>query len=675
MVEYYNNTLTLEANWLVEHDVMTESQYRHATTRKQVQVLRRGCLNTPALVAYDSMPERFKRKVVEVIGRSPYDLVKTNQLQALISDHIELSQFFDNYKLMDGRYIPQNTRHEYYINAIILEAIHILITDKKAKRSALGHKTAKIWEKIAESVMELDRVRFPHSLPANPRRLESKYRTYRKDGAQSLIHKNFANNNAAKVDDKDKESVIVELLAAPNNLDNVQVMKFYNLIAEKAGWKKITAGTVANWREEYDTMIYAGRRGSVAFSNKKTMQVKRSAPSAPMYFWTLDGWDAELLYQKTENGRTTYHNRPTVVVVLDAFNKYPIGYAVGTGENMELIRMALRSAAKHTEELFGRMYRTHQIQSDRFAVKAMTPFYEVLGKHYTPARAKNAKAKIIEPYFNHINKTYCQIQPNWSGFGITSDAEKQPNVEYLNKYKNHFPDFDQVCRQIDVMIMAERSHKIEEFMRAWDGIDNADKIELSRESYLLQFGSTTGRQILMQHNGLLPTINGVKYTYDCFDVNFRKHSSVKWNVVYDPDDMSRALAVNEDQTLQFLLEEKYVQPMALKDRKDGDSQQLQRVNDFNKQLKGEVTEFRAMSAENASEFTEMLPQFETLKKMCITDSKGQHKKNKYLPPNPPGLRQAQPPRQALNGEQNAAKPKAINLVQTEITEESIYDKL
>ena len=76
MVEYYNNTLTLEANWLVEHDIMTESQYRHATTRKQVQVLRRGCLNTPALVAYDSMPERFKRRVVEVIGKSPYDLVK-----------------------------------------------------------------------------------------------------------------------------------------------------------------------------------------------------------------------------------------------------------------------------------------------------------------------------------------------------------------------------------------------------------------------------------------------------------------------------------------------------------------------------------------------------------------------------------------------------------------------
>ena len=659
MVQYYNNTLALEASWLVEQEVISKDNYDILQRRNKIHVLRRGCMNTPALVAYDSMPERFKRRVVEVIGKSPYDLVKTNQLQAMIEDNAELSQYFDTYKIADRRFIPQNTRHEYYINAIILDAIHRLLTDKKAKKSALGHKMKRAWEQISEAVAELDRTRYPHSLPANARRLEDKYKKYRSEGPECLIHKNFANNNAAKVDDKDKESVIVELLAAPNNLDNVQVMKFYNLIAEKAGWKKITAGTVANWREEYETMIYAGRRGSVAFSNKKEMQVKRSAPTAPMYFWTLDGWDVELLYQKYENGRTTYHNRPTVVVILDAFNKYPVGYAVGTNETPELIQMALRNAARHIEELFGKMYLVHQVQSDRYSFKTMTPFYETLADKVTPARAKNAKAKIIEPYFNYMNKAYCQYQPNWSGFGITSDPEKQPNVEFINKFKKNFPEFEDVCRQIDIMIMAERANKVEAYMNAWMRMADTDKIELSYKNYLMQFGSTTGRQILMQHNGLIPTINGVKHTYDCFDTDFRNHSTVKWNVVYDPDDMNRILAVNDDQSLQYLLEEKYIQPMALKDRKDGDSEQLKRVNDFNKQLKGEVTEFRAMSAENASEFIGMLPQFETLKKMCITDSKGQHKLN----------------RNRARSIEEGATVKAVNTVQAEVTETSIWDKI
>lgn len=655
MVEYYNNTLAVEADWLIDSGILTKSNYDVLSARNKIQVVRRGCRNTPALVNYDAMPERFKRKVVEVMGKNPYEFVKTNQLQELITDNAEISQFFENYQLDNGKYIPQNTRHEYYINAIVLEAIHVLITDKKAKRAALGHKTARIWEKIAESTLELDRVRFPHSLPANSRRLQDKYSQYRKEGAICLIHKNFQNNNAARVDDKNKESVIVELLSAPNNLDNAQVMRFYNMIAEKVGWKHITPGTVANWREKYDAEIYAGRRGSVAFSNKKAMQVKRSAPTAPLYYLTLDGWDAELLYAKKEGNRTTYHNRPTVVVVLDGFNKYPLGYAVGTHETPELIQMALRNAVQHTSELFGAMYRAHQVQSDRYAVKMMTPYYETIGEKFTPARAKNAKAKIIEPYFNHLNKTYCQFQPNWSGFGITSDPEKQPNVEFLNKFKSHFPDFDMVCQQIDVMIRAERSQKIEQYMNAWDQLAETDKLALDYKNYLLQFGSTTGRSILMQSNGLLPTINGVKHTYDCFDTNFRRHSTTKWNVIYDPDDMSRVLAVNEDQSLQFLMEEKYVQPMALKDRQHGDSDQLQRVREYNRKLEQEVTDFRTETQQQSDDFIRMLPQFETLKKLTITDSKGQHK-----------------------NERSAVKDthvKRITATQAEIEPENYFDKL
>ena len=83
MVQYYNNTLALEASWLVEQEVISKDNYDILQRRNKIHVLRRGCMNTPALVAYDSMPERFKRRVVEVIGRSPYDLVKTNPLQAL----------------------------------------------------------------------------------------------------------------------------------------------------------------------------------------------------------------------------------------------------------------------------------------------------------------------------------------------------------------------------------------------------------------------------------------------------------------------------------------------------------------------------------------------------------------------------------------------------------------
>jgi len=628
-MEYYNNILTVKAGWLIDEGIMLEHQYKYLAKTNQVNVIRRASRNTPALVSYDSIPERFKIKIKEVLKADPYEVARVNEIEVRIRHNEAHAKFFEeDFVLSDGRNLPKETRTEYYANAIILDAIHRMISEKKASLRARGHRMTRKWDHIAKGVQDLDRTKYPHDLPANPRSLEKKYNKYFKSGLISLIHKNFMNANAAKLDDDIKVSYLTELLAAPNNLDNSQIARLYNMIAGQMGWRKITTAAVGVWRDKLDTTIYAGRRGSVAFSNTKAMQVKRSAPTTPMTYWTLDGWDVELLYQKSEGGQTTYHHRPTVVIVLDACMKYPIGYAKGTHETPELTKAALRNAARHTQELFGKMYRVNQIQSDRYAIKTLSPIYGVVADKVTPARAKNAKAKIIEPYFNtSVNKKYCQLLPNWSGFGITSDRDKQPNTEYLNKYKTSFPDFDGVCRQIDMIIEREREEKRERFVELWNSMDESRKIELSHESYLLNFGDTTGRTILLQSSGLHPTILGQRRDYDCFDISFREHASTKWRVMYDPDDLTKVLAINEDETLRYVLEEKYVQPMALADRKDGDSDQLQRIRNFNKELEKTVIERRSKSAEIVRDHLAETPTIEdkTLKRLLITDSKGQHK--------------------------------------------------
>jgi hypothetical protein len=58
----------------------------------------------------------------------------------------------------------------------------------------------------------------------------------------------------------------------------------------------------------------------------------------------------------------------------------------------------------HINELFGQPFRPWQIQSDHYALKQLTPFYQAMGHLHTPAAVGNAKSKVIEPYFNHINK-------------------------------------------------------------------------------------------------------------------------------------------------------------------------------------------------------------------------------------------------------------------------------
>src|SRR5690606_34361163 len=113
-----------------------------------------------------------------------------------------------------------------------------------------------------------------------------------------------------------------------------QIASFYNMAASiTPGWEVITAGAVANLRKELDLYVFAGQHGTTELTHRKHMQNKRSKPSASMLFWSMDGWDAELLYQKTAidskgNSVTTYHNRLTVVMILDPFNNYIVGYAI-----------------------------------------------------------------------------------------------------------------------------------------------------------------------------------------------------------------------------------------------------------------------------------------------------------------------------------------------------------
>lgn len=641
-MEYYNNVLCFEAGWLIDSDIVTKSNYDALVRRKQFNVVRRATTGTPALVAYDSMPDRIKKAIKKKIKGDPYDQVQLNELENLIEPNAKALDFFESFKLNDGRFIPKQPRVAYYNNAIVLDAVQRFIIKKKTGRCA---KSSYSWATISELVQNLDRVRFPHDLPTNFEALQRKYSKYMsKDdagGCISLVHKNFLKDraNAAVINDEYKESVLMEMLGDPRNLDNMRIARCYNQMAEPMGWRKISSDTVAVFRDKYDLETYAGRHGGNALHNNKLMQVKRSAPTMPLYFLTLDGWDVELLYQRTENGRTTYYHRPTVIVVLDPCKKYPLGYAVGTHENPELIKKALRNAAKHTAELFGKMYRTHQIQSDRYAFKALTPIYEAMGAKVTPARAHNAKAKVIERYFLHLNDEYCHIQRNWSGYGVTSDKMKQPNVDYLNKYNKDFPDFEGVVKQVSQIIEFERQSKREAYLEQWAKVRDEDKIELSYESYLSTFGEPIMKRnnkelretYMLQGSGINATIRGIKRAYDCFDPLFRRYASTQWGIVFDPEDTSRILAVNADESLRFVLEEKHIQPMALKDRQEGDAYELGRVREYNDQVVDYITERRATAAENVRELFNENPQLDgTLAKLLLVDSNGQHKNNRNI---------------------------------------------
>ncbi|MBQ9254986.1 MAG: hypothetical protein IJ180_09470 [Bacteroidales bacterium] len=632
-MEYYNNIQAVEFRDI--SDIICAGTFNSLCSRGQVERLRRAHYGYSALYSVESFPLKYRKAIKEKFSEEMKEDATTKLLDAEeIKTDMQAVKFYSEYVLTDGRHLPSDKQTEYTNNASILnrcKEIYQISCERRNRTSGTRIKKGEFWKKVSDKLTKLQED-FPNSLPTDTMRLQKKYNDYQKRGYEAMISGKFMNKNNAKILGEDKESIIITLISDRRNLQNTQIAVIYNEVAKKMGWKEIREGTVANWREKYTLESYAGRYGENKFRADKTMQVKRQRPTMPMLYWTADSWDVELLYQKTKEDKsghnvTTYHNRLTVCVILDTSINYPVGYAIGEYETPDLIRQALKDAVNHTKALFGERYIVNEFQSDRYAIKNLQEAYRSITENFVPARAHNAKAKVIEPYFRYLNDTYCHFANNWSGYGVTSRKELQPNGNVPTALKKMFPTMEECAEQIAKIIECEREKKYLQFTQGFEKLPQDKKITISNEQYLLQFGKDNKRTNKLEGNGLNITISGKKYHYDCFDTDFRRYSYEDWTVKYDEDDMTRVLATNKDNTLQFMLEEKRLQPMALAERKEGDREELQRVFDYNKSIERHVMDVicsaqdrtRRFLLDNAGKLDE------TLSKLMITDSRGQHK--------------------------------------------------
>lgn len=474
------------------------------------------------------------------------------------------------------------------------------------------------------------------SLPTAYVKLRKKIREYEAEGAICCVdRRGQSNKNAAKVYTEDQTALLRTICGRSASYNAQQIANFYNLVAEAKGWDTISRRSALNYLNEYHLIVEAGRNGSEAFRNKISMQPRRKRPTEALSFWSLDGWTVELYYQKDVKGPDgkithTYTNRLTAVVVLDATCDYPVGYAIGEGESVKLIAEAVKNAIDYVHDTLGGPYRPYQIQSDHYGIKSMGTVYNDVAKYFTPARVKNAKSKPIERYFRYLNENYCQLyfgNSNWSGFGVKTRGKKQPNIDVLELRKRNFPYKEGVIQQIHWIFQQEREKKQKTWMEAWLRMPESDRLTLSRENYLLNFGMRNDRTIRIQAGCLAPTILGKQRAYDTFDLNFRKNPLQSWTVMYDERDLSTILVTNETKKERYLLNAVHEQPMALRDREDGDFEALKAIDNFNKNvLEPSVIETVNRDEETVKNLLLQTPELEGWRTVnMLTDSRGQQK--------------------------------------------------
>lgn len=222
-MEYYGNRLCISMRDLVDGGIMSEPNYKQLASRGRFEVVRngrgQGCY---ALVAVDSLPQRYQDKVNEV-----YPGGAQARLEGWIKSNYEVDQaatafFFDKGKC--GVALTADKAKEYITNASVLNTCIKLYERASTAQRLFGGKYD--WSMMTTTIETL-RKHFGHTLPASTLRFRKKVNDYKANGYACLISGKFGNQSARKVDHK-TERLILSLAVQPNKPWNTNVLELYN---------------------------------------------------------------------------------------------------------------------------------------------------------------------------------------------------------------------------------------------------------------------------------------------------------------------------------------------------------------------------------------------------------------------------------------------------------------
>lgn len=221
-MEYYGKKLCISAQELVAGGIISQPNYKQLSARGRINVVRRGGgVNMYALIAVDSLPTKYKDAVEEKYGNGA-EVILTGWFMS----NYELDQAavaFYNDRSKTGLDLGDDKKHEYIINASVLNTCIRLYENTKAIKRTMGERYD--WDKMATAVKIL-REQLGHTLPESTLRFRKKANQYKRDGYISLISGKFGNQYRRKVDFK-TEQLVLSIRVLPNQPYGSDVHKMY----------------------------------------------------------------------------------------------------------------------------------------------------------------------------------------------------------------------------------------------------------------------------------------------------------------------------------------------------------------------------------------------------------------------------------------------------------------
>lgn len=580
---YIQFTDFITAGW--SEDSIKKANYRNGTRWQMITDPDDG---RAVLVQYETLTDSHKEKLTAAFGE-PYLYVSKQPIKALVTTDLKAQEFYVAHRFEGDKALPTAHIVDYTKAASWLNMLVRLNENKKYIKNEL-HLSLEQFYSIVIEIIKAENI----ALPTSYKYLTAKMREYKAEGYPCLIDWRFGNTNSKKVNDEVSESILMDLIAHPNQYDDVLIAWQYNQWAAKQSPARptITDQTVGNYRRRNYHLVIGEREGRSAFNDKFIKQVPRLRPTTPLYFVNHDDNHLDL-YFTNEDDKTPhkFYHKYKAIVVIDGYNDHVLGYAYDLQVSNDLIRRAYLNAMYYIKEKTGGWYLPHEIKSDRFGSKELKPLYQSMGHyHDTPVGSKGSgyiEQCFSRPFFKRCMKLGAN---NYSGNNITA-RNAGVNREMLDINKKLRPTTDDAAYQIESFFHRLRHmpqgegklSKEQEWLQAWSITPDENKKPISDESFMLIFGTVANdKGITITNRGVEPQINNVQYRYELPHDIISQYVGMKVQVLYDPMNMDRVMLTNFNDFRCIATTPKYI-PSALADYKEGSRTDLNKILSLKRQ--------------------------------------------------------------------------------------------
>jgi len=582
-----NGKIAMQANWLWNNGIITDSNYYQQVSRGKITVLHRSAPGCPAIISYETLPHNIKTKIedkLKELKELPSDDAVTVALPSKSSNPC----YFEVYIQPDPAAMDYYTAkfhgdyeriNRYYNNAIVMNGLMELYQNRIADRKS-RQKTGRLNEGLfatiiadLKSLSELTvdgKPKYPHTLPMSERNLRPLLKEYRKTGYAALIHANDGNMNAQVVT-PELELLLMSIYCMENKPYAFWVYEDY--IHFTQGKKEImdyATGEVLNlddyrddkgevimvsestvWnvlnKPENRLIVDAVRSSNHTFRHKYLPHYMRRTPQYSLSLVSCDDYD---LPRPLEGGGHVY-----AYYAFDVMSGMIIGVAHSREKKEPLFLACMRNMYHNLSEWGFGLPLEIQVEN-HLCSKFKDTFLKSgnLFKYVTFCSPTNSQEKHAEPLL-HIKK-YCadkRLQQNVGRHYARLEANRTEGVRFYNEETNEYEhkyktfSYEQIVAE-DMQSVEYYNNMLHRFQKKYAGISvkdaffgnvNADVAPINHERvfyYLGQWEKTS----IVRHQYV--NLQSSKYWLSSPEV-FRLLSPNNYNVVahWLPDRNGKAL--------------------------------------------------------------------------------------------------------------------------------------